>query len=48
MSTLKHISCKKYSFQNINQFSQGNNMLNAAASNLVGLFGEIYVFLQLG
>jgi hypothetical protein len=48
MSTLKHINCRKYSFQNINQFSQGNNVLKAADSKVVGLFGEIYVFFQLG
>jgi hypothetical protein len=34
ISTLKHLSCKKYSFQNLNQFSQGNNMLDAAVSNI--------------
>jgi hypothetical protein len=30
------------------EFSQGNNVLDAAASNIDGLFGEIHVFLQLG
>jgi hypothetical protein len=29
-------------------FLLGNNMLYVAASNVVGLFGEIYVFFQLG
>jgi hypothetical protein len=46
MSTFKHISCRKYSFQNINWFSQGNNMVDDAASNVIVLFAEIYVFLQ--
>jgi hypothetical protein len=30
--TLKHLSCRAYSFQNVNQFSQKNNMLHSAAS----------------
>jgi hypothetical protein len=38
MSTLKQLSCRKYSFQNLKPFSQGNNMLDAAASNTNGLF----------
>jgi hypothetical protein len=48
MFTLKILSCRNYSFQNINRFSQGNNMLGAAVSSIDGLFGEIHVFLQLG
>jgi hypothetical protein len=46
-STLKHLSCTKYSFQNLNQFSQGNIMLDAAASNVHDFHGEIHVFLNL-
>jgi hypothetical protein len=48
MATLKHVCCRKYSCQNINGFSQGNSMVDAAACNTVGLFGEIYVSFQLG
>jgi hypothetical protein len=33
VSTLKHISCWKYSFQKLTQFSQENNVLDAPASN---------------
>jgi hypothetical protein len=36
----------KYSFQKLTQFSQGNNVLDAAASNIKGFFGEIQVLLQ--
>jgi hypothetical protein len=35
-STLKHQSCRKYFIENLNWFSQGNNVLDAAASNKVG------------
>jgi hypothetical protein len=49
MSTLKNQSGRKYSFQNLTQFSQGNSVLDAAASNTdFFFFGDIYVFLQLG
>jgi hypothetical protein len=48
MLVLKHLRCRKYSFQNINPLSQGNKMPDAAASSIDGLFGEIHVFLQLG
>jgi hypothetical protein len=41
-------SLQKYSFENVNRFSQGNNMLGVAASNIVYLFSEISVFLQQG
>jgi hypothetical protein len=33
-STLKTEICWKYSFQKLTQFSQGNNVLDAAASNI--------------
>jgi hypothetical protein len=32
ISSLKHLGCKKYSFQKLSQFSQGNNILDAPAS----------------
>ena len=48
MSTLNHLPCRKYSFQNVTWFSQGNNVAYAAVSHLDSLFGEIHVFLQLG
>jgi hypothetical protein len=35
-STLKTMICRKYSFQKLTQFSQANNVLGAAASNIVG------------
>jgi hypothetical protein len=28
--------CRKYSFQRVSEFSQGNNLLEAAASNMDG------------
>jgi hypothetical protein len=42
---LEHQSCRKYSFHNLTQFSQGNNVLDAAASNIEGLLwrGEVHV-----
>jgi hypothetical protein len=46
-STLKILICKKYSYKKLTQFSQGNNMPNAAAPNIIVFFGEIQVFLQL-
>jgi hypothetical protein len=33
ISTLKRLSCRKYSFQKLTQFSPGNNMLDVPASN---------------
>jgi hypothetical protein len=36
ISTLRNLSCSKYSFQKIIQFSQGNNVLDAPASNIDG------------
>jgi hypothetical protein len=36
ISTLKNLSCRKYSFQKLCQFSQGNNVLDAPASNTSG------------
>jgi hypothetical protein len=35
-----------FSFQKLTQLSQGNNVLEAAASNLIVFFGEIRMFLQ--
>jgi hypothetical protein len=35
-STLKNLICTKYSLQNLSQFSQGNNVQDAAASNIDG------------
>jgi hypothetical protein len=36
VSTLKSLSCRKYSFQKLTQFSEGNNVLDAPASNTNG------------
>jgi hypothetical protein len=47
ISTLRNLTCKKYCFQRDSQFSQGNNVLDAAASNIDGFFGVTHVFLQL-
>jgi hypothetical protein len=47
ISTLKHLSCRKYSFQKRIQFSQGNNVFDAPACNKDGFFQEIHLFLQL-
>jgi hypothetical protein len=33
VSTLKNLSCRKYSFQKLSQFLQGNNVLHDPASN---------------
>jgi hypothetical protein len=35
-STLKTMICRKYSFEKLTQFSQGNNVLDAAASHIHG------------
>jgi hypothetical protein len=36
ISTLKHLICRKYSFQKLTQFSQENNVLDATVSNIDG------------
>jgi hypothetical protein len=36
ISTLKHRNSTMYSFQKLSLFSQGNNVLDAAASNING------------
>jgi hypothetical protein len=46
-SCLKILICRKYSFQKLTQWSQGNNVLDATDSNIDVFFGELYVFLQL-
>jgi hypothetical protein len=33
---LKHVSCRKYCFQKLTEFSQGKNVLGAPASNIDG------------
>jgi hypothetical protein len=38
ISSWKNLSCRKYCYQNITEFSQGNNVQNAVASNTDGLF----------
>jgi hypothetical protein len=35
-STMKHLHFRKYFIENFTQFSEGNNVLDAAASNIVG------------
>jgi hypothetical protein len=37
-STWNNQSCRKYYFQKLSQFSQGNNVVPAAASNIDGCF----------
>jgi hypothetical protein len=39
-STLKTVICQKYSLQNLTQFSQGSNVLDAPAPNTEGVFLE--------
>jgi hypothetical protein len=34
LTTLKHISCRKYSFEKLTEFPQGNNVVDAVASNI--------------
>jgi hypothetical protein len=36
ISTLKYISCRKLSFHELTQFSQGNNVLESEPSNIDG------------
>jgi hypothetical protein len=36
VSTLKHLNFRRCSFQKVAQFPQGNNMLDAVASNIDG------------
>jgi hypothetical protein len=46
-NTLKHWNCRKYSFQTLTQFSQGNNVLDAPASKTDGCFLRgIHLFLR--
>jgi hypothetical protein len=33
---VKHVSCRKYSFEKLTEFPQGNNVLYAVASNIDG------------
>jgi hypothetical protein len=42
ISSLKHLGCRKYSFQKLNQFSQGNNVLDAPASTTNVLLRDIF------
>jgi hypothetical protein len=44
ISNVKQLSGRKYSFQKLNQLSQGNNMLDGAVSNIDGvLWRDIFV-----
>jgi hypothetical protein len=36
ISILKHLSCRKYSFEKLTQFSQGKNVPDVPASNTYG------------
>jgi hypothetical protein len=46
-STLKTMICRKYSFQKLTEFSQGKDVLNAAAPNIdFFCFLEVHVLLQ--
>jgi hypothetical protein len=40
ISTFKILSCRKYSFQKLTQFSQGNNVLENPASNTDGFLSR--------
>jgi hypothetical protein len=44
--TLKNLSCGKCSFQKLTLFSQGDNVMDTSASNLMVFCQEIHVFLQ--
>jgi hypothetical protein len=44
VSNLKTLSCGKYSFKKLTQFSQGNDVIGGAASKTDVFFGEIHVF----
>jgi hypothetical protein len=46
ISTFKHLSSRQYSFQNQNQFSQGNKMLDVANSNIDGFLWRDSCVLQ--
>jgi hypothetical protein len=39
--TLKILTCRKYSFENLTEFSQEKNVLDTAASKIDGFLGEI-------
>jgi hypothetical protein len=41
---LKHLSCRKYSFQKLTEFSQVNKVQDDPDSNIRGFFGDIHVF----
>jgi hypothetical protein len=44
ISTLKSVICRKYIFQKLTQFSQGNNVLDASAPNIgVSLWRDVCV-----
>jgi hypothetical protein len=42
-STLKTLICRKYTFQKLTQFLQGNNVLDAPASDTSGFSLESYM-----
>jgi hypothetical protein len=44
---LENSDLQEYSFQKLTQFSQGNNVLDAAASNIDGCLGGIHVLFKL-
>jgi hypothetical protein len=44
---LENYDLQKVYLSTANTILTGNNVLDAASSNLAGLFGEIHVFLQL-
>jgi hypothetical protein len=46
-STWNTIICRKYSYQKLTQFSQGNHVLDAHASNTDGFLSRDTSFLQL-
>jgi hypothetical protein len=43
ISTLKNLSCRKYSFQEVTQFLQWNNVQDALTSNIDGFFLERFM-----
>jgi hypothetical protein len=47
ISTWKNPNCKTKFIQKLSPFSQGNKILDAAASNIRGVFREIHGFLPI-
>jgi hypothetical protein len=46
ISTLKNLNCRKNTFQKLPNFSKGNHVLDASASNTNGFFLGTHMFLN--